>query len=82
MANGISITKNEYSVLIEKMERLEKAVSFLAAKLEDLFEKEPKYGTEAWWKWSIKKSEEAYKKGKFVSFEEAGELQKYLDHLK
>ena len=81
MVNGMVITKTEYSVLIEKMERLEKAVEFLAVKLEEVFEKEPKYGTEKWWSWSIKKSEEEYRKGKYITITNKKELKDFFTSL-
>lgn len=44
------------------MNRLEKMVASILEK----FEQEPPYGSDAWWKWSIKKGKEAIKKGEYV----------------
>ena len=81
MTNGTVISKTEYNVLINKVERLEKTVCYLVEKLEEIFEKEPKYGTEKWWSWSIKKSEEEYKAGRYTTITNKKELKDFFTSL-
>lgn len=70
------ITKTEYNVLIEKMERLEKAVSFLAAKMEDLLP--VREGSDLWWERENEKAIKEIRKGKGIKCGSYEEAVKYL----
>lgn len=74
MANGVTLSQPAYKELIQRLSKLEKMVGFLVEK----FEKEPFYGSDEWWKWSIKKGEEDIKKGHYKLFDSAKEMTKYL----
>ncbi|MEM3362585.1 MAG: hypothetical protein QXG16_04715 [Candidatus Anstonellaceae archaeon] len=74
MANTITLTQSAYKELINRLNRLEKMVITLLEK----FEKEPVYGSEEWWQYSIKKGEEDIKKRNFKVFDSGKSLAKYL----
>lgn len=81
MANGIVITKTEYDLLLQKVSRLEKTVSLLMARLEDLFDKEPKYGTDKWWEWSDKKALQDIKAGRYTTIRNEEDLDAFFKNL-
>ena len=62
MNNAITLSQSAYKEILARMNKLEKMI----ANLMDKFEQEPPYGTEAWWKWSIKKGKEDIKKGRVI----------------
>ncbi|GIW64692.1 MAG: hypothetical protein KatS3mg092_0625 [Patescibacteria group bacterium] len=74
MANTITLTQSSYKELLNRLSRLEKMVATLLEK----FEKEPTYGSDEWWYYSIKKGEEDIKKGNYKVFDSSKDLKKYL----
>jgi hypothetical protein len=74
MANTVTLTQPAYKELLDRLTRLEKIVVSLLEK----FEKEPTYGSNEWWKYSIKKGEEDIKKGNYKLFDSGKSLSKYL----
>ncbi|MEI6243387.1 MAG: hypothetical protein WCP39_08325 [Chlamydiota bacterium] len=77
MANGITITKTEYNVLIEKMERLEKAVKFLASKMEEILP--VREGSDLWWERENEKAIKSIKEGKGILIKSEEELRNFLE---
>jgi len=74
MANTVVLSQSAYKEILARLSRLEKIVSSLLEKLE----KEPPYGSDEWWKYSIKKGEEDIKKGNFQVFDSTKSLANYL----
>jgi len=74
MANTITLSQPAYKELLNRLSKLESMVAVLLQK----FEKEPPYGSDEWWNYSIKKGEEDIKKGNFKVFDSGKSLSKYL----
>lgn len=74
MANTVTLTQPAYRELLDRLTKLEKMVVTLLEK----FEKEPAYGSDDWWEYSMKKGEEDIKKGNYKVFDSGKSLSKYL----
>lgn len=72
------ISEHKLDKILSTLEELKKEVSQVKEKLEEA----PPYGSDEWWKWSIKRSEEDYKAGRYKTFKTVEEMQKHLDSLK
>jgi len=77
MSNSITLSQSAYKELLSRINHLEKMVASLMKK----FEQEPPYGTDAWWDWSIKKSEEDIKKGDYYELRDKKELDSFFKNI-
>ncbi len=75
MSQTVTLKQSEYKKLIERISALEKAVQSLIKRLQ----KEPSYGSDAWWEWSDTKAIDDIKKGNYVAFDSAQEMVEYLE---
>lgn len=75
MTNTVTLTQSAYKELVNRLGRVER----LLAKLVEDREKEPPYGSTAWWEWSDHKALEDIKTGRYKSFASAKDMVKYLD---
>lgn len=78
MANTIAVSSSVLADILSTLKDLKREVLVVKEKLEEA----PAYGSKEWWQWSIKKSEEDFEAGRYVSFDTPEKLQKYLDSLK
>ncbi len=71
MSNTITVPASFIDTVLKKLDRLEKTVARLASVLE---EKEPPYGSDAWWEWSNKKGLQEIREGKGIVVRNKKEL--------
>ena len=79
MSKTMTVSPAIIEMILTKLDRLEKAILKLVEIIEA--DKEPPYGTSAWWEWSDKKALEDYRKGKYTSIKTHGELDKFFANL-
>jgi hypothetical protein len=77
MAQMITLKQSEYQKLIDRISKLETQVS----KMVQFFQKEPSYGSDAWWKWANKKGMEALKKGEYTEITTDKQRKSYFKSL-
>lgn len=77
MAQTISLKQSEYQKLIKRITKVEEQISNLI----DIFQKEPSYGTEEWWKWAQTKGIEAMKKGEYTEITTSKQRKSYFQSL-
>lgn len=68
-----------FEKILSRLDQLTKDVQAIKS---SFFEKEPPYGSDAWWKWSDKKAKEDIKAGRYITLHSTKEAQKYLNSLK
>ncbi len=78
MNKTISVDSNTLQTILNRLDQLTKDIEAIKEKL---FEQEPPYGSDEWWDWTIKKSEEDFKKGNSISFKSAKDAIKWLNSL-
>lgn len=78
MEQTIAVNRNTITEILNILKAMKEELSLVRERLEVA----PPYGSDEWWQWSIKKSEEDFKAGRYVSFDTPEKLQKYLDSLK
>lgn len=81
MANTVTLSKQQYQKLLNRVNALEQTVQSLVENLKDKLDIEPPYGSDAWWKWSVKKGEEDIKKGRSTTIKNKKELDAFFEHL-
>lgn len=79
MTQTITVSENKFNQLITTISELKDEVAKLAQKLEAT--EEPPYGSDEWWKWSIKKGEEDIKAGRYTTIKNKKELKVFFDNL-
>lgn len=79
MADAVTIPEKKLDRILSALEELKREVVEVKEKLD---KSEPPYGSDEWWEWSMKKSEEDYKAGRYKTFKTVEQLQKHLDSLK
>lgn len=77
MNQSITIPSSSFEALVSRISRLEKLVETVLEKME----KEPEYGTSAWWNYSEKRADAEIKTGKYKTFQSGKEYLKYLKTL-
>lgn len=75
MHQTVTVSPKTIEQILARLDALTKEVKTIKARL---FEEEPSYGSEAWWKWSEKKADEDIKAGRIVQFESIEEATKWL----
>lgn len=78
MAQTITISQTAYKDLVSRLARVESIVTELLKR----FEKEPPFGSDEWWDWSIEKGREDIKAGRTVSVKNSKELKTLLNSYK
>lgn len=81
MTNGVALSKTQYEMISARLTRLEEMVKFLVERLKEISETEPPYGSDAWWKWGIKKGEKAIKRGKYIEISTKKQLDDFFKSL-
>ena len=76
MNQAITVSSKTIEEILAHLNTLTKEVKEIKAKL---FEKEPPYGSDEWWKWSDKKALEEIRAGKGIKFNTAKEAIKWLN---
>ncbi len=79
MTQTISVDINTIKLILQRLDDLAQDVAEIKKKVS---EKEPPYGSQAWWDWSDKKAKEDIKKGRYTMVRDKNELQTHLDSLK
>lgn len=74
----VTISVKKLDMILSTLEALKRDVKVVKEKLEEA----PPYGSDEWWEWSMKKSEEDYQTGRYKTFKTVENLQKHLDSLK
>ena len=74
----LTVSEDTFNQIVNEL----KAVKKELVKVKELLSHAPPYGSDEWWEWSIKKSEEDYRNGNYVTLKSKKELQDYLDSLK
>ncbi len=82
MTQTITLTKTEYSQLLQRVSELEKTLTKLAASFGELLRSEPPYGSDAWWQWSNRKSKEDFAKGDFYTITNKKDLNTFLTNAR
>lgn len=81
MTNTVTISQAQYKSLSGRLDNLEQMIRLLANRLETAIELEPRYGSREWWKWGMKKGEEAIKKGEYTEISSKKQLDKLFNSL-
>lgn len=76
MAQTVRVDSKTISQILKRLDALTEDIKAIK---ERLFEQEPLYGSDEWWEWSIRKSEEDYKKGNYVKFDSVEKAIKWLN---
>lgn len=79
MNQAITVSSKTIEEILAHLNTLTKEVKEIKAKL---FEKEPPYGSDEWWKWSDKKALEDIKHGRYTEIKNKKELKEFFDSLK
>lgn len=79
MAQAITVSPKTIEEILNRLDLLTREVKAIKARL---FEKEPPYGSEAWWEWSDVKALEDIKEGRYTKISNKKELTAFLDSLK
>lgn len=74
--NTVTIDTKTINLILDRLDQLVSDVKAIKARL---IEKEPLYGSDEWWEWSIKKAEDDFKKGKGIKFDSAEQAIKWLN---
>lgn len=72
----VTVPAKTFEEILARLDKLTRDVHAIKAKL---FESEPPYGSDEWWKWSDKKAREDIKKGRVMEFKSAEEAIKWLN---
>lgn len=72
----ITVPTKTFEKILSRLDQLTQEVEIIKSKL---FEKEPPYGSDAWWEWSDKKAMEDIKAGKTVKFSSTEEAIRWLN---
>lgn len=75
----VTVPAKTFEKILSRLDLLTQEVADIKTRL---FEKEPHYGSDAWWEWSDRKAKEDIKKGRYVTLHSKKEAQEYLDSLK
>ncbi|OGK36788.1 hypothetical protein A3F03_01700 [Candidatus Roizmanbacteria bacterium RIFCSPHIGHO2_12_FULL_41_11] len=71
MGQTITVPTKTIEEILSRLDRLTREIKAIKTKL---FEEEPPYGSDEWWKWSNEKAIEDYKKGRYTVYENAESL--------
>lgn len=74
MRDSITVKTNVLNNILTTLSQLKEEV----AQLKERLDLEPPYGSDAWWKWSEKKSREEYKKGNYVTLKTEKEIDDFF----
>lgn len=72
----ITVPAKTFEKILSRLDLLTQEVADIKTRL---FEKEPHYGSNAWWEWSDRKAKENIKAGKVMKFDSAQEAIKWLN---
>lgn len=72
----ITVPAKTFEKILSRLDLLTQEVADIKTRL---FEKEPRYGSDEWWKWSDKKAKEDIKMGRVMKFDSAEEAIKWLN---
>lgn len=79
-SRSVTVTAED---LLSEVQVLQKALDNLRTKIQRALQtKEPKYGSDAWWKKSNRESREQYKRGEYLEIKTKEELNGFFDKLK
>lgn len=78
MANAVSIDAKTIQIILSRLDKINKELNAIKAKI---FEEEPAYGSDAWWKWSDKKAIQEIKAGKGTVIHNKQELDDFFKNL-
>lgn len=87
MSYAMPFTQSDYQDLEERVRRLEEKIDGMKEdkgmknKKEDDEENDPPYGSDAWWEKSDKEAYEAVKRGEYIQFESAEEMNAYFKKI-
>lgn len=76
MNKTISVEAKTLNRILARLDQLTDEIKAIKTKL---FEEEPPYGSDAWWKKETKEAEEDFKKGKGIQFKSAKEAIEWLN---
>lgn len=78
MSQAATVSTKTINTIQARLDELTKEVKAIKARL---FEEEPPYGSDAWWKWSDKKAQEDIKAGKGTKIANKKELDAFFKRL-
>ena len=78
MANAVSVDMKTINAILTRLDRLTKDIQTIK---KTLFEEEPPYGSDLWWKWSEKKALNEIKEGKGTTIHNKQELNDFFKNL-
>lgn len=71
----VTIAEKKLDMILSTLEALKRDVKIVKEKLKDA----PPYGSDEWWEWSMKKSEEDFTAGRYTEF---ASVDAYIKDLK
>lgn len=77
MNQTITINKSVYKDLASRLDRVEKLLNIVVAKLEQ----EPPENTLAWWQWSVIQGRKAYKEKKYALLKDKKDIEGFFTSL-
>lgn len=75
----ITVPAKTFEKILCRLDQLTKEVQVIKHRL---FEEEPPYGSDEWWRWSNAKALQEVKEGRYTVLHNKKELQGFLDSLK
>lgn len=79
MNQPTTVSQKTIEEILTRLDRLTREIKAIKTKL---FEEEPPYGSDEWWKWSDEKALRDIKEGKYTKVSNRKELTAFLDSLK
>ncbi len=79
MNQAITVSPKTIEEILARLDKLTREIRVIKTKL---FEEEPRYGSDEWWKWSDEKALKEIKEGKYTKVSNKKELTAFLDSLK
>ncbi|MEK7185832.1 MAG: hypothetical protein AAB675_00515 [Patescibacteria group bacterium] len=78
MNQTITVSPKTIEEILARLDKLTREIRVIKTKL---FEEEPPYGSDEWWKWSDEKAIEDYKKGRYTVIRSKKELNEFFGSL-
>ena len=78
MNQAITVSPKTIEEILARLDKLTREIRVIKTKL---FEEEPPYGSDEWWKWSDEKAIEDYKKGRYTVIRSKKELNEFFGSL-
>ncbi len=75
----VTVPAETFEKILSRLDQLTEDVQAIKS---SFFEKEPPYGSDAWWEWSDKKAKEEIKQGKGITLHNKKELKEFFKNLK